>query len=437
MQSRKDQNILIDPKDSSLETIRMEAEKGSWTDPLKALKKKSMWVALAMGFSSGLPLLLTLRTLQAWMVDEGVDLSVIGIFALVGVPYTFKFLWSPIMDRYVPKFLGRRRGWLFISQIGLIAATLGIAMISPKTDPWMVAFFAVLIAFFSASQDIVVDAYRRESLLDNELGLGSSLYVYGYRIAMWVSGALALILADHIPWKMVYMVMAAGMLIGVLVTLWAEEPKTGVAPPKTLRESVVDPLLDFMGRNGAWMMLIFILLYKVGDTMAGSMATPFYLMTGFTKTEIGVVAKTFGFFSSLGGALIGGFFVLRYGIHKSLWVFGILQALSTLCFAGLATVGAQIWALTVVVIFEDASGGMGTAAFAAYMASLTNKKFTATQYALLTSVMGIPRVLISAPTGYLAEAMGWIGFFVLCALIAIPGLLLLTRMPKYEQQARQ
>lgn len=391
-------------------------------------------MALAMGFTSGLPLLLSSKTLQAWMTDEGVDLKTIGLFALAGLPYTFKFIWAPMMDRFVPKFLGRRRGWLLLTQFCLAISVLAISTISPKDNLWWVACCAVLIAFFSASQDVVIDAYRRESLHDEELGLGSSLYVYGYRIAMLISGAGALMLADQISWNATYMILGGLCALGIFITYWAEEPKIEVRPPQNIRETIIEPLSEFFSRNGAWLILAFILLYKVGDTMAGNMTTPFYLKLGFTKTEIAAIAKTFGLFSSLTGAFIGGLLVVKLGIHRSLWIFGFFQAASTAFFAVLSGLGPVTWGLTIVVAFEDLTGGMGTAAFVAYMASLTNKKFTATQYALLSSVMGVPRTFIAAPTGYLAEALGWSSFFIVCGLAAIPGMLLLTILPKDSTQ---
>lgn len=403
---------------------------------LRSLAKKNMFVALLMGICSGLPLLLAGKTLQAWMTTVGVDLKTIGLFALAGLPYSFKFVWAPLFDRFVPPFLGRRRGWLTVSQICLAISIGFLAFSSPEESTWSVALLAVLVSFFSASQDIVVDAYRRETLHDDELGMGSAYFIYGYRIAMYVSGALALFLADHMEWKQVYLIMAATMAAGVLVTIYADEPSIEGAPPKSLKETVIDPLLEFLQRRGAVEILIFILLYKVGDSMAGNMATPFYLKIGFSKTEIAAIAKTFGLFSTLGGLFLGGILILRLGIGKCLWVFGSLQALSTACFAWLAVVGNDPRALTLVIAFEDLSGGMGTAAFTAFMASQTNKRFTATQYALLTSMMAIPRTLISAPTGYLAENLGWVQFFLVCTVAAVPGMLLLFRVapwsPKQE-----
>ena len=384
-----------------------------------------MLVAALMGFASGLPLLLTGSVLQAWMKDEGVDLGTIGLFALVGLPYTLKFLWAPLMDRFTPNALGRRRGWLLLFQLALIASLVWLSLARPAVDPWWLAVAALLVTFFSASQDIVIDAYRRESLSDEEQGLGASLYVNGYRVGMLLASGGGLILADHLSFAQVYQLMAAFMLLGVATTLFAPEPVTAEGVPRTLREAVLEPFIEYFQRRDALLILAFILLYKIGDTMASHMTTPFYLDIGFSKTEIGTVVKLFGFWATVTGGLIGGLLIMRLGIFRALWLFGILQGVSTAGFSVLAQVGASVPGLAAVITFENLSGGMGTAAYVAYMASLTNRKFTATQYALLSSLMGVPRVIAAAPTGYLADAMGWSWFFVACALIAAPGLLLI------------
>ena len=384
-----------------------------------------MLVAALMGFASGLPLLLTGSVLQAWMKDEGVDLGTIGLFALVGLPYTLKFLWAPLMDRFTPNALGRRRGWLLLFQLALIVSLVWLSLARPAVDPWWLAVAALLVTFFSASQDIVIDAYRRESLSDEEQGLGASLYVNGYRVGMLLASGGGLILADHLSFAQVYQLMAAFMLLGVATTLFAPEPVTAEGVPRTLREAVLEPFIEYFQRRDALLILAFILLYKIGDTMASHMTTPFYLDIGFSKTEIGTVVKLFGFWATVTGGLIGGLLIMRLGIFRALWLFGILQGVSTAGFSVLAQVGASVPGLAAVITFENLSGGMGTAAYVAYMASLTNRKFTATQYALLSSLMGVPRVIAAAPTGYLADAMGWSWFFVACALIAVPGLLLI------------
>jgi len=391
-----------------------------------------MLVAFLMGFSCGLPLLLTITVLQAWMKEEGVDLTVIGMMALVGLPYTLKFVWAPFMDRFTLPLLGRRRGWMLVAQVALIFSIAGLGSTDPANNPWMVAFAAFLVTFFSASQDIVVDAYRREDFPDEELGLASSLYINGYRVGMLLASGGGLIIADQMPFSSVYLIMAACMLPGVLTTLMAHEPEITVKTPATLKEAVLDPLVEYFSRQGALWILAFILFYKIGDTMASAMTTPFYLDIGFSKTEIGAVVKLFGFWATIAGGLIGGVLMLKLNINRSLWVFGFLQALSTACFAVLARIGHSIPALSVVIAFENLSGGMGTAAYAAFMASITNKRFTATQYALLTSLMGVPRVMASAPTGFLAKSVGWESFFIACTLIAIPGMLLLLKFAPWN-----
>jgi PAT family beta-lactamase induction signal transducer AmpG len=399
---------------------------------IKAICSGRMLVALLMGFSCGVPLLLTISVLQAWMKEEGVDLTVIGIMALVGLPYTLKFLWAPFLDRFKLPFLGRRRGWLLLAQVALIFSIAGLGLTDPGNNPWLVAFAAFLVTFFSASQDIVVDAYRREDFSDEELGLASSLYINGYRAGMLLASGGGLIMADHMTFPSVYLIMAACILPGLVTTLLAHEPEVNVKMPENMREAVVDPLVEYFSRNGALWILAFILLYKIGDTMASAMTTPFYLDIGFTKTQIGTVVKLFGFWATVAGTLAGGVFMLRMGINRSLWAFGFLQAASTACFAVLARTGPNVSLLSGVIAFENLSGGMGTAAYAAFMASITNKKFTATQYALLTSLMGVPRVIASAPTGFLAKNLGWENFFIACAVIAIPGMLLLLKFAPWN-----
>ncbi|UCD91510.1 MAG: AmpG family muropeptide MFS transporter [Desulfobacterales bacterium] len=393
-----------------------------------------MLVALLMGFACGLPLLLTITVLQAWMKEAGVDLTVIGMMALVGLPYTLKFLWAPVLDRFTLPFLGRRRGWLIVVQVVLIFSISGLGFTDPAKNPWMVAFAAFLVTFFSASQDIIVDAYRREDLSDQELGLGSSLYVNGYRVGMLLASGGGLIMADHMPFSMVYQVMAACLLPGVATTLVAREPRVASGTPQSMREAVFDPLKEYFSREGALWILAFILFYKIGDSMASAMTTPFYLDLGFSKTQIGAVVKLFGFWATVIGSLIGGVAMLRLEINRSLWIFGFLQAISTAGFAVLARIGDNITALSAVIGFENFSSGMGTAAFVAFMASITNKKFTATQYALLSSLMGVPRVMASAPTGYLAKHFGWESFFVACTLIAAPGMLLLIKFAPWHSK---
>lgn len=398
-----------------------------------------MLVAALMGFGSGLPLLLTGSVLQAWLKDGGIDLTRIGLFALVGLPYTLKFLWSPLFDRFAILGLGRRRGWLLVTQVAAAASLLALSAANPTPDNLAaVSIAALLVAFFSASQDIVVDAYRRESLTDLELGLGSAMYVNGYRIGMLAAGGGGLILADWLSFEQMYRLLALAMAACIVVTLRVSEPASPLGKPRTLHDAVVLPFKDYFSRDGAWLALAFILLYKLGDTMASAMTTPFYLELGYSKTEIGAIVKLFGFWATLAGAMLGGIWILRIGLNRALWVFGIGQLLSTFGFVTLVMFAPSPVALAAVIAFENLTGGLGTAAFVGFMGALTDRRFTATQYALLSSLMGVPRVLASAPTGWLAEQLGWIVFFALCALIAIPGLLLLRSMGRLmpEAQAR-
>lgn len=392
-----------------------------------------MLVTFFLGISSGIPLLVTGSTLQAWMTDEKVNLAVIGMFSLVGLPYTVKFLWSPFLDRYVPPFLGRRRGWMLICQILLMLTIGAFYLVQPEQSPWIIAALAVSVSFFSASQDIVIDSYRRELLRDEELGLGSSFAANGYRIGMLISGAFALFLADHISWNYVYLLLAASLFIGMITTFLGPNPGGQIIPPKTLREAVVEPFADYFKRRGAFEILAFILLYKIGDVMAANMTIPFILKIGFSKTDLAVVAKTFGIIAIIGGGLSGGILLLRIGLLRALWMFGILQAGSTLAFSVLASAGHNYYVLVATVAFENFTSGMGASAFIAFMATLCNKRFTATQYALLSSLMGIPRVIVASPAGYLAEWFGWVYFFLFCTLAAIPGLIFLFRYNTWQE----
>ena len=407
-----------------------------WADTVRAIFSARMLIAALMGFASGLPLLLTGSVLQAWLNDGGVDLARIGLFALVGLPYTLKFLWSPLFDRYSLPLLGRRRGWLALVQLCLAAALVALSVSQPTEDSLLaVSIAALLVAFFSASQDIVVDAYRRESLSDLELGFGSAMYVNGYRVGMLLAGGGGLILADWISFAQTYRVLAAIMAACVVVTVVAPEPPLPEGRPRSLRDAVLLPFRDYFTREGAWLALAFILLYKLGDTMASAMTTPFYLDLGYSKTEIGAVVKLFGFWATLAGATLGGLWILRIGLGPALLWFGVGQMVSTLGFVLLAVVPAQIGALAAVIAIENLTGGLGTAAFVGFMGALTDRRFTATQYALLSSLMGVPRVLASAPTGWLAQHMGWPGFFLLCVLIAIPGLVILRRVQRLMPDA--
>ncbi|MEJ2654287.1 MAG: AmpG family muropeptide MFS transporter [Acidihalobacter sp.] len=399
----------------------------SYSSVLREFLTGRMLVAALMGFASGLPLLLTITLLQAWLTEAGVSLGEIGLFALIGIPYTVKFLWAPFMDRYVPPLLGRRRGWLFILQLLLAASILGLGQTDPHRNLTLVAVFSLLVALFSAMQDTVIDAYRRESLADDEQGLGASFYVWGYRVGMLIASGGGLILAQYRGFTMTYAVMALLMLPALATTLLAPEPTNHHPLPPNLQVAVVGPFVEFFTqRRNAVLILLFILLYKLGDTLATTMTTPFYLELGYSKADIGAVVKLFGFWATVLGGVAGGVSIMRIGQYRALWLFGLLQALSTAGFAWLVHTGPVLGWLAVVIAFENFTGGMGTAAFIGFMANLTHKEFTATQYALLTSLMGVPRTLLAASTGYMATSLGWVSFFITCALLAIPGLWLLT-----------
>ena len=404
---------------------KLELHKSSWQHVFNSLFTGRMLLAFVMGFSGGLPLLLTGSLLQAWMFDVNVDLGTIGLFALVGLPYTLKFVWAPLMDRYTPALLGRRRGWLFIWQLCLTVSIALLGFSNPSQLLWVTALAALLLSFFSASQDIVIDAYRRESLEDDEQGMGASLYVGGYRTGMLLATGGGLFLADHLAYHWVYLIMATAMSAGLVATLLAPEPDTAHGKPATLKEAVSAPFKEYFTRDYAIIILVFVFLYKVGDTMAGQMTTPLYLDLGFTKSEIAGIVKIFGFPITLAGTFVGGVLVMRLGIYKCLLWFGVLQSISTAGFIWLVSMGDSLFALTVVIAFENLSAGLGTAAYIGFIASLTDKRFTATQFALLTSFMGMPRVFAAAPTGYMVGTFGWSGFFLFCTLIAIPGILLI------------
>ncbi|MFJ5446814.1 AmpG family muropeptide MFS transporter [Methylobacillus methanolivorans] len=409
--------------------------KPGWGATLKAVMSGRMLVALMMGFASGLPLLLTGSTMQAWLKESGVDLAMIGAAAMIGLPYTLKFLWAPIFDRYTLPLLGRRRGWLALSQLALVLALLGLSVSNPASSLWGVAFAALLVTFFSASQDIVIDAYRRESLSDQELGFGSAMFVNGYRVGMLLAGGGGLILADLLTFPKMYQLMALFMAVCILVTLFSPEPHEAAGSPRTLREAVIEPFLEFFKRPEAITVLAFILLYKLGDTLASAINVPFYLDLGFSKSEIGAIAKLFGFWATLIGGTLGGIWILRIGLYRSLWLFGFLQMASTFGFVLLAQVGHNIPMLTGVIAVENFTGGLGTAAFVGFMGAMTDRRFTATQYALLSSLMGVPRVILSTPTGWMAGEMGWTMFFLLCTVLAIPGLLMIRRFRHWTPHA--
>lgn len=409
---------------------------------LNALLTRKMLICIFTGFSSGLPLYLLLNLLPAWLRSEGVDLKTIGFFALIQFPYTWKFLWSPFLDRYTLPILGRRRSWSLVMQIGLLICIGLLGGLAPKTDIAPVLWAATLLALFSATQDIALDAYRRELLTETELGLGNAVHVNAYRVAGLVPGSLSLILADLLPWSQVFWITAAFMLPGMVMILLVTEPTNTHATPRTLREAVVEPFHEFMGRagvQGALRVLAFIFLYKLGDSLCTALATPFYLDMGFTKTDIGLIAKHAGLWPAVIGGLLGGLWMVRLGINRALWLFGVVQLLSILGFAWLASLGPQSaigadqrLALAIVIGFEALGVGLGTVAFVAFIARSTHPAYTATQYALFTSLAAVPRTFINASAGWLVESLGWLDFFLLCTVLAVPGMLLLSRVAPWS-----
>ena len=401
----------------------------------KAILNRRMLICVFTGFASGLPFYVVIQLIPAWLRIEGVGLAEIGLFTLVGNPYTFKFLWAPVMDRYTLPFLGRRRGWMLVTQLALLFLIAAMGFFDPEFSIWTVAYLTLLVAFFSASQDVVLDAYRRELLPDSELGLGNTIHVQAYRLAGLVPGALALILADNIPWSMVFIFVAGFMSIGIIMTLVIQEATTAPSAPKTMKDAVVLPFLDYFRRNGTEsgvLILLFMLLYKLGDNMAVALQTPFFIDMGFSLTEIGSIAKLSGLIAATIGGFGGGVMMIKLGINRALWAFGFVQIVSILGFAALSIVGTNPWMLGFAVGFEYLGVGLGTAAFIAFIARTTTPAFAATQFALFTALTSVPRMVASALTGTIVEAIGWTPFFLLCTVIAVPGMLLLFKVAPWN-----
>ena len=418
----------------------MEADDGSHAvnqpSIREAILNRRMLICVFTGFTSGLPLYILIQLVPAWLRVEGVGLAEIGFFALVGFPYTWKFLWSPVMDRFTLPFLGHRRGWMLVTQLALLISIAAMGFIKPGLSIWTVAYLAATIAFFSASQDIVLDAYRRELLPDVELGLGNSIHVQAYRLSGLVPGSLALILADHLQWHTVFIVVALFMGVGLIMTLCIDEAIAHPSPPKTMREAIVEPFREFVQRKGvaaAALILAFLFLYKLGDNMATALQTPFYVDVGFSLTQIGSIAKFASLFSAIVGGLVGGVIMIKLGINRALWTFGVVQVVSILGFAVLSEVGANPWMLGVAVSLEYLGVGLGTAAFTAFIAKNTNPVFAATQFALFTALTSVPRTLANAVTGVIVEQTGWTTFFFLCTALAIPGMLLLFKVAPWNE----
>ena len=403
----------------------------------EAIFNRRTLICIFTGFASGLPLYILIQLVPGWLRTEGVGLAEIGFFTLVGMPYTWKFLWSPIMDRYTLPFLGRRRGWMLTTQVALIASIATMGLFDPKLSIWTVAYLAAAVAFFSASQDIVLDAYRRELLPDHELGLGNSIHVQAYRLSGLVPGALALILADHLPWHTVFYIVAGFMLVGVAMTLSIDEPNRDPGAPKTIREAIVEPFREFVAREGfapALLVLAFLFLYKLGDNMATALQTPFFIDVGFSLTQIGSIAKSASLTAAIVGGLVGGLIMVKVSINRALWLFGVVQIASILGFALLSEIGANPWMLALAVAFEYLGVGLGTAALTAFIARSTNKAFAATQFALFTALAATPRTLANAVTGVIVENIGWTNFFLLCTALAVPGMLLLFKVAPWSER---
>jgi PAT family beta-lactamase induction signal transducer AmpG len=428
-----------------------QSRQDGWRAALTLYGDRRMLVILLMGFSSGLPLLLGFSTLSYWLSKEGVSLTAISGLLASSVPYSIKFLWAPLIDQYrLPLFtnlFGQRRGWMLAIQILLAVAIIGLGFGDPRESVAYIAVMAFVVATLSASQDIVIDAYRIDILDDHEQGAGAAMTQTGYRIGLLVAGAGAIALADFISWPLIYAVMAALVGIGMFASLIAPDPApvkthqielSGAAPGwiPALHYAVVVPLKDLMGRRGIIWILLFVLLYKYGDAIAGAMANPFYFQIGFSGVEIASVTKVFGVAATLVGVFAGGAFVARFGVWTALVIGGVLQAATNLLFAWLAASGHDLTLLAVAVGADNFAGGLGSAAFVAYLSGLCNVSFTGTQYALLTSLMAFGRTLFATVSGPLAEQLGWVGFFVATTGIAVPGLLLLFWLRRYPISVR-
>ncbi|WP_442902797.1 AmpG family muropeptide MFS transporter [Gilliamella sp. wkB178] len=401
-----------------------------------------MLICIFTGFASGLPFYLLLQLLPAWLQSEGINIKTIGVFSLTQIPYILKFVWAPFMDNISLFRLGRRRGWMLASQIVLLFSIAILGFFSPSLDIWLIAALCFIIALFSATQDVALDAFRRELLLDKELGLGNSIHTNAYRVAGLVPGSLSLILSNYLPWDSVFIITALFMLPAILMTLVVKEPMNQVPKTHHLEDIIINPFREFITRNGintAIIILAFIFLYKLGDSMATSLATPFYLQMGYSRLDIGWIAKNASLWPSVFGALLGGILMIKIGINRALWSFGIVQVVSILGFVWLSIEGpfSQIGGyqqilLAIVIGFEALGVGLGSAAFVAFIAKTTNPLYTATQFALFTSIASVPRTLINATTGIMVEYLGWTNFFSLCFILAIPGMLLLIKVAPWN-----
>ncbi len=412
----------------------MQAKK-EW---LSSVLNKRTLICVFTGFASGMPLYVLLQLLPAFLREQGIGLKEIGLFALVTFPYTWKFVWAPFMDSYAPPLLGRRRGWMLLSQIALLISIALLGWFDPQKSLSTIVYLAVAVAFFSASQDIVLDAYRREILPDEELGWGNSVHVQAYRISGLIPGALGFILADHLPWNSVFIIIALFMLVGVGLTLFIREPNELAPRAVNLKAAITEPFIEFIRRAGwqsALLALSFMFLYKLGDNMATALSTPFYIDLGFELTEIGVIAKTSALWASIVGGILGGLWMIKLGINRALWIFGVVQVVTILGFAVLSELGPNKWALAVVISLEYLGVGLGTAAFTAFIARSTSIAFAATQFALFTALAALPRTFANATTGFIVEAVGWTDFYLICALFSLPGMIMLIWLAPYKKEA--
>ncbi|MDR0247717.1 MAG: AmpG family muropeptide MFS transporter [Burkholderiales bacterium] len=410
---------------------------------LHTLFSRRMLICVFTGFSSGMPLFLLLNLLPAWLKTEGLSLRAIGVFALIQFPYTWKFLWAPLLDRYALPWLGRRRSWMAVFHLALLGVIAWLGYLSPKENLPLVIVLTTLLAFLSASLDIVLDAFRRNLLPDIEQELGNTIHVNAYKIASLIPGSLSLVLSDWLPWSQVFVITALFMLPGLIMTLMVSEPRASLRAPKTLREAIVEPFHEFISRHSwqpALYIVAFVLLYKLGDSLCTALATPFYMEMGYTRTQIGLVAKNAGLWSSVIGGILGGLLMMKIGLFRALWLFGFLQAAATLGFVKLAQMGpaeadaARLWVLAIVICFETLAAGLGTAALVSFIARNTHPMYVATQFALLTSLTAIPRTFINASAGWLVEdlGLGWVNFFWLCFVLALPGILLLFKVAPWN-----
>jgi PAT family beta-lactamase induction signal transducer AmpG len=400
----------------------------SWWEAVRVYRNPRMLAILAMGFASGLPLALTAGTLQYWLTESGVSLGSIGLFSLVATAYTLKFLWSPVIDRtplpWLSAWLGQRRAWLIAIELLLAGALVWLGSTDPASDPWRTALVAVVVAFLSASQDIVIDAYRIEVLSPDEQAAGAAATQIGYRIGMIASGAGALAAAEFFGWPRAYYLMAALLGVGVLTALLTPEPTHPTRQGAFFRGAVIEPFREFSSRSGWIVILVFVVLYRLGDALSGNMSMPFYVLLGFSKIEIAGVTKVLGVVASSLGILAGGAFAFRLGTLRALVAAGVIHAVSNLAFVVQAWAGHDVGFLTGTIFVENFTGGLVSAAFVGYLSGLCNSRFTATQYALFSSLTATGRTVLASPAGYLAAAVGWPVFFTLAAFAAVPGILL-------------